>query len=124
MMPRMRVRLVKTFTFEAAHFLPSFPEGHKCRRMHGHSFKVDVIVEGDVPAGQYHLLDYGDLARVIEPLRLQLDHYCLNDIAGLENPTSEMLAKWLWDRIKPALPMLAQINVAETCASSCEYRGE
>lgn len=120
----MRVRLVKTFTFEAAHFLPSFPEGHKCRRMHGHSFKVDVIVEGEIPTGQHHLVDYGDILAVIEPVRLQLDHYCLNDIAGLENPTSEMLAKWLWDRLKPGLPLLSQINVAETCASSCEYCGQ
>ena len=119
----MRVRLVKTFTFEAAHFLPSFPDGHKCRRMHGHSFKVDVFVEGDIPAGQYHLLDYGDMQAVIEPIRGQLDHYCLNEIAGLANPTSEMIAKWLWDRLKPALPLLVQISVAETCASACEYRG-
>jgi len=119
----MRIRLVKTFTFEAAHFLPSFPEGHKCRRMHGHSFKADVIVEGDIPAGQHHLLDYGDIQAVIDPLRRQLDHNCLNEIEGLENPTSEMIAKWLWDRLKPGLPMLVQINVAETCSSACEYRG-
>lgn len=119
----MRVRLVKTFTFEAAHFLPSFPEGHKCRRMHGHSFNADVIVEGDVPEGQYHLLDYGDIQKLIDPLREQLDHHCLNEIDGLEHPTSEMIAKWLWDRLKPDLPTLVQINVAETCTSACEFRG-
>ncbi len=120
----MHVRLSKSFTFEAAHFLPSFPEGHKCRRMHGHSFRVDVFVEGDVPEGQHHLIDYGEIKRVIEPLRMQLDHYCLNDIEGLEHPTSEVLAKWLWDRIKPDLPLLSEVRVHETCTSTCAYRGD
>ena len=120
----MHVRLAKTFTFEAAHHLPSFPDGHKCRRMHGHSFRVDVIVDGDLPAGQHHLIDYGDMTAAIEPVRAQLDHYCLNDIAELENPTSERLAEWIWKRLKPALPMLSQIDVHETCTSRCEYRGK
>ena len=120
----MPFRLSKSFTFEAAHFLPSFPEGHKCRRMHGHSFKVEVIVAGELPEGVYHLIDYGEIAAVTEPLRLQLDHYCLNDIEGLENPTSEMLARWLWDRIHPSLPLLEGIRVHETCTARCEYRGK
>jgi 6-pyruvoyltetrahydropterin/6-carboxytetrahydropterin synthase len=119
----MRVRLVKTFTFEAAHFLPSFPEGHKCRRMHGHSFKVDVVVEGDIPAGQHCLIDYGDIKAVIDPIYDQIDHRCLNEIKGLENPTSEMIANWLWDRLRPKLNMLAEIVVYETCTSRCEFRG-
>ena len=79
-------RLVKTFGFEAAHFLPSFPEGHKCRRMHGHSFKVDVIVEGEIPPGSAYLMDYAQIKAAIDPLERQLDHVCLNDIAGLEDP--------------------------------------
>lgn len=120
----MRVCLTKTFGFEAAHFLPSFPDGHKCRRMHGHSFRVDVLVEGEIPAGQHHLIDYGQMMQIIEPLRLRLDHYCLNEIEGLEHPTSEVLAKWLWDRLRPELPLLAGIVVHETCTSRCEYRGE
>ncbi|HRQ76521.1 MAG TPA: 6-carboxytetrahydropterin synthase QueD [Phycisphaerales bacterium] len=119
----MHVRLAKTFEFEAAHFLPSFPEGHKCRRMHGHSFRVDVIVEGVIPRGQHHLIDYGEIKAAIDPLRERLDHYCLNEIEGLEHPTSEVIAKWLWDRLKPALPLLAEIHVHETCTSRCEYRG-
>jgi len=119
----MNVQLAKTFTFEAAHFLPSFPDGHKCRRMHGHSFKVDVIVEGDIPENQYHLLDYSDITNAIKPLRDQLDHHCLNDIEGLENPSSEMIAVWLWQRLAPQLPMLSEIIVHETCTSRCHYRG-
>jgi len=119
----MHVRLSKTFTFEAAHHLPSFPEGHKCRRMHGHSFKVDVIVEGEIPQGQHHLVDYGDISAAIKPVRDRLDHYCLNDIEGLENPTSERLAEWIWNRLKPKLELLSEIHVHETCTSRCEYRG-
>jgi 6-pyruvoyltetrahydropterin/6-carboxytetrahydropterin synthase len=120
----MRVRLIKTFGFEAAHFLPSFPEGHKCRRMHGHSFKVDVVVEGEIPRGASYLMDYGDIKAAIDPIEKQLDHFCLNEIPGLADPTSEMIAKWLWERLKPALPMLAEIIVYETCTSRCEYRGQ
>ena len=119
----MLVRLIKTFGFEAAHFLPSFPEGHKCRRMHGHSFKVDVVIEGEIPAGKSYLMDYGDIKAATDPLERQLDHYCLNEIKGLEEPTSEMIARWIWNTLKPALPMLAEIIVYETCTSRCEYRG-
>jgi 6-pyruvoyltetrahydropterin/6-carboxytetrahydropterin synthase len=119
----MRVRLAKTFHFEAAHFLPTFPAGHKCRRLHGHSFRFDVVVEGDVDPARGYLIDYGDLKRAAEPLVRQLDHYHLNEIEGLENPTSENLAKWLWDRLRPQLPDLSQIVIYETCTSKCEYSG-
>jgi len=119
----MHVRLVKTFTFEAAHWLPCFPDGHKCRRMHGHSFKVDVVIAGEIPHGRHFLMDYGDIKIVTDPLHAQLDHHCLNEVPGLENPTSEMLAGWLWDRLAARLPMLAEIIVYETCTSRCEYRG-
>jgi 6-pyruvoyltetrahydropterin/6-carboxytetrahydropterin synthase len=120
----MFVRLVRTFGFEAAHHLPSFPDGHKCRRMHGHSFRVDVVVEGEVPRGAHYLIDYGDIQAAIEPIRERLDHRCLNDVEGLENPTSERIAEWIWIRLAPALPLLAEIRVHETCSSACEYRGE
>lgn len=120
----MRVRLVKSFGFEAAHWLPCFPDGHKCRRMHGHSFKVEVIVEGEVEVGKGYLVDYGDIKRAVEPLRSRLDHYVLNEIEGLENPTSEMIAKWVFDRLRPELPLLAEVVVHETCTSRCHYRGE
>ena len=120
----MQMRLVKQFKFEAAHSLPCFPVGHKCRRLHGHSFRFDVCVEGDVDPAQGFLIDYGDIKAVCEPIVGELDHYHLNDIAGLEISTSEMVALWLWRRIKPALPMLAEIVVYETCTSACHYRGD
>ncbi len=118
----MPVRLVKSFGFEAAHWLPTFPQGHKCRRMHGHSFRVEVVVEGEVDPESGYLVDYGEIAAAVEPLCKQLDHRCLNDIEGLENPTSEVLARWLWERLRPSLPMLAEVVVQETCTARCEYR--
>ncbi len=117
----MPVRLAKSFTFEAAHFLPSFPEGHKCRRMHGHSFKVEIIVEGELDPVKGYLVDYGDLKKAVSPIHEALDHRCLNDIEGLENPTSEMLAAWIWKRVQPTLPQLSMVVVCETCTSRCEY---
>ncbi|MFO0875049.1 MAG: 6-carboxytetrahydropterin synthase QueD [Phycisphaerales bacterium] len=119
----MHVRLSKSFTFEAAHWLPTFPEGHKCRRLHGHSFRADVIVAGDVRPEKGYLVDYGEIKTAIAPIERALDHHCLNEIPGLENPTSEMIAKWIWDRLKPTLPLLAEIVVHETCSSRCEFRG-
>ncbi len=120
----MIVRLSKQFHFEAAHHLPTFPAAHKCRRLHGHSFRFDVIVEGDVEESKGFLIDYGDIKSAVAPIVDQLDHYYLNEIAGLENPTAENLSKWLWDKIKPSLPLLTSIVVHETCTSSCEYRGK
>lgn len=119
----MKIKLSKTFDFEAAHWLPTFPQGHKCRRLHGHSFHVDVVVEGEVDPARGFLIDYGDIKAAIEPVRQQLDHYLLNEIPGLDNPTAEMLTKWIYDRLKPALPLLSCVIVRETCTSSAEYRG-
>jgi 6-pyruvoyltetrahydropterin/6-carboxytetrahydropterin synthase len=119
----MHVRLTKTFRFEAAHDLPTFPQGHKCRRLHGHSFRFDVIVAGEVDPERGYLIDYGDIKKVTDPLVKQLDHFYLNEIDGLSNPTSEVIGKWLWDRLKPLLPMLDTVIVHETCTSACEYRG-
>ena len=120
----MQVRLIRDFTFEAAHLLPKAPEGHKCRRLHGHSFRVEVTVEGEVDPATGWLLDYGEIRRLVEPLRAQLDHYYLNEVTGLENATSENLARWIWDRLKPSLPSLAKITVHETCEARCEYEGK
>ncbi|MFQ5807083.1 MAG: 6-carboxytetrahydropterin synthase QueD [Phycisphaerae bacterium] len=119
----MHVRLAKSFTFEAAHALPTFPEGHKCRRLHGHSYTVEVVVAGEVDPAQGYLIDYGDIRAACEPIRKQLDHFHLNEIAGLENPTSENIARWIWERLKPTLPLLSKIIIHETCTSRCEYTG-
>jgi len=119
----MLVRLSKSFRFEAAHDLPTFPAGHKCRRLHGHSFKFDVVVEGDVDPAKGYLIDYGELKAVTEPVVKRLDHYYLNEITGLENPTSENISVWLWNQLKPVLPLLSSIIVYETCTSACEYKG-
>lgn len=120
----MFVRLTKTFSFEAAHSIPTFPDGHKCRRLHGHSFKFDVVVEGEIDLKLGYLIDYGEITRIVEPIVETLDHYHLNEIEGLSIPTSEMLAAWLWNRIKPKLGLLSEIVVYETCTSSCSYRDE
>ena len=120
----MRVSLTKTIDFESAHFLPCFPEGHKCRRLHGHSFKADVIVEGEVDPARGYLIDFGELKAVLRPLQDRLDHHLLNDIEGLENPTAEMLARWIYDQVKPQMPLLSRVRVRETCTSAAEYAGE
>ncbi len=120
----MNVELTKEFRFEAAHRLPHVPPGHKCGRLHGHSFRFEVAVAGEVDPKTGWLLDYGDIKAAAEPLLAQLDHYNLNDIPGLENPTSEILARWIYDRVKPALPLLASVTVRETCTTQCVYRGE
>jgi 6-pyruvoyltetrahydropterin/6-carboxytetrahydropterin synthase len=120
----MDVRLTKSFSFDSAHWLPTFPEGHKCRRLHGHTFNIDVIVAGPVDPDKGYLIDFGELKRLIEPLKQQLDHRLLNDIDGLDNPTAENLARWIWQRLEDDLPILDTIIVRETCTSACEYRGE
>lgn len=118
-----RVRLVRRFTFEAAHRLPQAPVGHKCRRLHGHSFEVELVCEGEVDPRTGWLIDFADIKQAFEPLHERLDHHYLNEIEGLENPTAENIARWLWTRLKTALPPLAQVTVAETCTARCEYRG-
>ena len=120
----MRVRLTRDFTFEAAHLLPKAPEGHKCRRLHGHSYRVEISVEGEVDPKTGWLIDYGVIAQLVEPIRTRLDHYYLNEISGLENATSENLAAWIWEKLKPSLPMLTRITVHETCEARCEYEGK
>ncbi|MBI4717708.1 MAG: 6-carboxytetrahydropterin synthase QueD [Planctomycetes bacterium] len=117
------MRLVREFTFEAAHRLPQAPPGHKCVRLHGHSFHVELACEGPVDPTIGWLLDFAEIKRAVAPSLEQLDHRYLNEIAGLENPTAENIAHWLWQRLKPELPQLVQITIAETCTARCEYRG-
>jgi 6-pyruvoyltetrahydropterin/6-carboxytetrahydropterin synthase len=119
----MKIELRKTFRFEAAHLLPHLPESHKCRRLHGHSFQVDIVATGEADPRLGWLIDYADISEAFRPLWEQLDHRYLNDLPGLENPTSETIAAWIWDRLKPRLPMLTEVVVAETCTARCVYRG-
>lgn len=117
------VELVKDFRFEAAHHLPNLPEGHKCRRMHGHSFRGEIAVQGEVDPHTGWLIDFGDLKRITTPIVERLDHNLLNEIEGLENPTSENLAVWIWQKLHPQLPILARVTIEETCTSRCHYYG-
>jgi len=119
----MRSKLVKQFHFEAAHWLPTFPPGHKCRRMHGHSFRLEVIVEGQVAEEKGYLIDFGEITAAVDPVIEVLDHHVLNEIDGLANPTAEMLARWVYDRVKPKLALLTAVRVYETCTSAAEYAG-
>jgi 6-pyruvoyltetrahydropterin/6-carboxytetrahydropterin synthase len=118
------MELRKTFQFEAAHLLPHLPETHKCRRLHGHSFRVDVAVAGECDPELGWLMDYAEIAAAFHPIWQQLDHRYLNEIPGLENPTSEKVAAWIWELLKPKLPLLTEVTVAETCQSQCVYRGD
>jgi 6-pyruvoyltetrahydropterin/6-carboxytetrahydropterin synthase len=119
-----RMEIWKEFGFEAAHRLPHVPAGHKCARLHGHSFRVAVHVTGALREPEGWVMDFGDLKAAWAPLHEALDHRYLNDIDGLENPTSEALARWIWRRLAPSLPGLSQVVVRETCTSGCVYRGE
>ena len=117
------MEIFREFTFEAAHRLPNLSPDHKCSRLHGHSFRVTVHVEGPLFAREEWVMDFADLKRMFQPLYDQLDHHYLNEIDGLENPTSEVLAQWIWARLIPTLPGLMQVVVRETCTAGCVYRG-
>jgi 6-pyruvoyltetrahydropterin/6-carboxytetrahydropterin synthase len=120
----MRVELSRKFSFSAAHFLPSVPEQHKCHRLHGHSYEIEVALRGEVDPDTGWLMDYGAIDEQVEPIIAELDHRTLNDIPGLENATSETLCGWLWGRLGDRLPGLYRVSVAETCAAACHYYGE
>ena len=120
----MKLELRKTFQFEAAHHLPQVPVGHKCHRLHGHSFQAEIVVVGECDPDLGWVMDYAEITEAFRPLHEQLDHNYLNEIPGLENPTSENLAVWIWRRLKPRLPGLTEVMVAETCTARCVYRGD
>jgi 6-pyruvoyltetrahydropterin/6-carboxytetrahydropterin synthase len=119
-----QAEIFREFTFEAAHRLPYVPEGHKCARLHGHSYRVEVRVGGEVGSESGWVVDFAEISTAFEPLHAVLDHHYLNDVPGLENPTSEILAKWIWDRLAPSLGGLREVIVRETCTSGCSYGGE
>lgn len=120
----MIAELVRIYRLEAAHRLARLPATHKCSRMHGHGYSVEVRVRGPVGADTGWVMDYADIDRAAEPIVASLDHRTLNDVEGLSNPTSEHLARWIFDRLRPALPALVEVAVNETPAARCVYRGE
>jgi 6-pyruvoyltetrahydropterin/6-carboxytetrahydropterin synthase len=117
------MEIFREFTFEAAHRLTHLPEGHKCSRLHGHSYRVEIRVAGPVQEEVGWVMDFAEIKAAFAPLHDQLDHHYLNEVAGLGNPTSENLARWVWDRLIAVLP-LAEVVVRETCTSGCTYRGK
>jgi 6-pyruvoyltetrahydropterin/6-carboxytetrahydropterin synthase len=119
----MIAQIYKDFHFEAAHRLPNVPAGHKCARLHGHSFHVRLYVQGETGEHSGWVMDFSDIKRAFKPLLEQLDHFYLNDIPGLENPTSEHIARWIWQRLQPNLSELYAVEIRETCTSGCIYKG-
>jgi len=119
----MNAELIRTFRFEAAHALPNVPPEHKCRRLHGHSYRVDVHVTGPIDPQRGWVMDFGDIKRAVTPLLDELDHRMLSDIPGLANSTAERIAQYLWDRLRPSLPLLSAVTVWESENSRCVFRG-
>lgn len=120
----MKVRLSKDFIIEAAQRLPKVPAGHKCSRLHGHTFTIEICVEGKVNPETGWLYDHAEISAAMKPIMEQLDHSYLNDIPGLENPTIEIMAGWLWKKLQPQLPGLAEIIIHETPSARCSYQGD
>nr|WP_293253090.1 6-carboxytetrahydropterin synthase QueD [Nannocystis sp.] len=120
----LMMEIYRVYGFEAAHRLPKVPPGHKCARLHGHSYTIEVRIRGEVGEDSGWILDLGDLDLAWEPIHRILDHHYLNEVEGLENPTSELLARWIWTRLRPTLPLLTEVGVRETCTSGCIYRGD
>jgi 6-pyruvoyltetrahydropterin/6-carboxytetrahydropterin synthase len=118
------MEIYKEFSIEAAHVLPNVPDGHKCKSLHGHSFKIQIHIDGAIDPELGWVVDFAHITAVFEPIFQQLDHHYLNEIEGLENPTSENLARWIWQRLSPRLSQLKKIVIKETCASGCIYRGD
>lgn len=118
------MKIYREFKFEAAHRLPNVPAGHKCSRLHGHSFRCEVHVEGPVGDKTGWVIDFADIKEAFEPINQRLDHNFLNEVEGLSNPTSENLARWIWRELKGRLPLLQRVVVSETCNSGCIYEGE
>lgn len=118
------MEIFKQFTFDSAHYLPHVPEDHKCRRMHGHTYIVRLYVSGNIDPKLGWVADFGEIKMLWKPIEEQLDHHTLNNIEGLENPTAENLAIWIWRKVKPKLSMLSRVDVCENATSGVVYRGE
>jgi len=117
------MEIFKQFRFEAAHRLPNLPSTHKCSKLHGHSFRIRIHIRGAVGPETGWVVDFGEITAAFKPLVDELDHGCLNEIEGLENPTGEILAKWIWERLAPKILGLSKVVVYETCTAGCIYEG-
>lgn len=118
------MQIFKQFTFDSAHFLPHVPDGHKCKELHGHTYRLSVYVEGELENKLDWVMDFAEMKNVIDPVVKSIDHKLLNNISGLENPTCEIIAIWLWNKIKPEVPLLTKIELHETPTSGAVYEGE
>lgn len=116
--------IFRAFTIEAAHRLPNVPPGHKCARLHGHSFRIELQLRGPIDGHSGWVIDFADVRAAFQPTFDRLDHNFLNEIPGLENPTSENLARWIWREVKLVLPQLHKVVVHETCTSGAIYCGD
>lgn len=117
----INLEIFNAFTFDAAHRLPNVPENYKCRRLHGHTFRVEIHVSDELDPEKGWIIDFGEIKEIVKPILDVLDHNYLNEIEGLENPTSENIAIWLWNRLKPKLPVLTKVIVQESCNSGAVY---
>lgn len=115
--------LVQTVRFESARRLPKVPDGHPCKNLYGLAFYLDLHVVGTLDPETGWVVDFAEIDRAMKPLRDQIDHHYLNDVPGLENPTSEVLVTWIWDHLKPALPALSQLVLRENDVSRVVFRG-
>jgi 6-pyruvoyltetrahydropterin/6-carboxytetrahydropterin synthase len=118
------MKIFKQFTFDSAHFLPHVPDGHKCKEIHGHTYRLTIFVEGDLEKTLEWVMDFAEMKGVIDPVVKSIDHKLLNNISGLENPTCEIIAVWLWNKIKPSLPLMTKIELHETPTSGAVYEGK
>lgn len=118
------MKIFRKFTFDSAHFLPNVPDGHKCKNVHGHTYHLTVFFEGDIDEHLKWVIDFSEVKNVIKPIIDSIDHKLLNDIEGLENPTCEVLAIWIWDKIKPQIPALVKVKLYENTTSGVIYEGK
>ena len=116
--------IFKQFTFDSAHFLPNVPDGHKCKNIHGHTYHLTVYLEDQLHERYGWVCDFAEVKKLIKPIIEVVDHKLINEVEGLENPTCERLAVWLWDQIKPLVPQLAKLQLNETPTSGVIYEGK
>ncbi len=118
------MEIFKQVTFDSAHYLPNVPIGHKCRGMHGHTYKLVLYLEGELDEQFGWVMDFAEIKNIVDPVVKSIDHRVLNDIQGLENPTCELVAQWIWNKLKPDLTLLSKIELHETPSSGVIYKGQ